>query len=276
MYSRQRFFTVLLTLFTILFTFSCSTKEADPNPVSCKISQVINKHVTIDFIKEKADDTLKIDGQVIPLTTGLITTYKYDRQGRIIEERNSGLTSPTLYYGSTFYYVRDSLLTYYNTNTTSSFPSVYPLTNAGLLGAGSDYRFDSAGYVIQFGSYPKNTYTILDGNTVQSVYSGLEEHTQTTIVSRYEYDHTRPALPTIYQFQGKQSKNLVVKVTEETTKTNVVNGGKDVFVGTKSYQYVYDELGRVKRRITVLSAPYYGGGPICTFYVVDDYAYTCQ
>ena len=298
--------TTLFSLSFILLAWVLGCKkppvqdQIDPNPpqppANCKIVRTTYKDPTTgreaNLIKEPETITLD-DGVKVQVSRVDQTTYKYDGQGRIIEEREQLLSDDyrlmKYTYTPTSLMIETESLAHNSSDKPYTRLDTIPLDAQGnrtrYHSLGKPYLFyNEDGQVIDVDNIPGNN-TVPYGQTHQYTDGNLAQQTLTADwvqrdgqwvgsdvwYKHYRYNVSRPNLPIIYQYQGKPSRNLPV---EELWYVSAL-GQAPVY--RKTLTYTYDKLGRVKRRIAygrslnrswLIEDDLYGVG-------VTDYEYEC-
>ncbi|AQG78475.1 hypothetical protein [Spirosoma montaniterrae] len=268
-------FLTLLSAFLLLLTlaFSCKEQvqlpvtppdEPAPNLATCRIVRTVYKTPSVGRTGDllKGEETVKLpDGSTTKVSTVVTTTYQYDEQGRIrevYEQRLKGQYSRYVYEyknGGVYTFERsgEPQRDPYRTQTDS-----VQTNEQGLIirpsGFGSAYYvYNQDGQLLNhYPSYLPYTHQYVDGNLTEKLlyaswqkidgqWRGFDQE-----YLRYRYDLSRPNLPIIHQFRGKESRNLPLEETLE------IQNGSQYPTGLayrKRFAYSYDRWGRVTRRI---------------------------
>ncbi|UHG89322.1 hypothetical protein [Spirosoma oryzicola] len=190
--------------------------------------------------------TVMLNGKEIRLGGGLKNEYGYDTQKRLTQEKT---TNATWWKQLSYEYTPDLVQRYLDSDRKDYLNTLLLNTSGFLKGnqEAGEYVYDSEGYLIRYtGNGQQDTYTIKNGNVVakETVYnSGLVQK------NTYEYDLTKPSIPSPLTFRGKQTQNLVTKQTMVSTTGNVAASEMTVF----SFYYDFDQQGRAIREFIVSS-----------------------
>ncbi len=289
-----------LLAFLLLLTVALSCKEQvqlpdEPAPdlANCRIVRTVYKTPSVgrtgDILKE--EETVKLpDGSTTKVSTVQTTTYKYDEQGRIrevYEQRLKGQYSRYIYEyknGGVYTFERsgEPERDPYRTQTDS-----VQVNEQGFLalayGFGRAYYvFNSEGQMLnKYPDYLPFTHRYIDGNLTEELRYAFWQKINDQWRSfdaeylRYRYDLSHPNLPLVYQFRGRESRNLPIEEVRDI-RNGVQYPSASVY--RKRFAYSYDRWGRVTRRITqgkalvnwwLLEDDLYGIG-------VTDFEYACS
>ncbi|RRB07815.1 hypothetical protein [Larkinella rosea] len=202
------------------------------------------------------DETAVLDRDTVKIGKVSTRTYKYDEQDRIIES-----TWATYNYGGnggkTLYQYTSDTVTLISTHLGMDRQiHKFPLNKQGLNGS-ANLKYNADGFLIESVNYgATKTYTIENGNIVREQERAAPPNPM-VYEWTYEYDLTRPNLPNTNPYDGKTSKNLLMKVTT----------GTGVSASSYAYKYIFDESGTKTRRYRKI-----GEGR----YLVADYTITCR
>ncbi len=227
-------------------------------PDGCRIVRTVYKTVTLipPFLNA---ETVTIGEKTAIVHTNTITTYTYDRQGRLIKDRRQhwrGQIDSLVYkylpervwmeeatwdYASKYYFTRTDTFYLDNRNlavriTTSLRQGIFSTSSYNADGFQVKYESSTGGTV--------DTHTIKDKNIVQQ--SRLLDGGFGTTSVRLEYYLSRSNLPELTQFEGRNSQNLLLKRVLSSAGSLFYPSG-DVF--QQNYYYEFDSRGRVKRQI---------------------------
>ncbi|RRB02624.1 hypothetical protein [Larkinella rosea] len=299
------FLSVLFFLSLLAMALSCKkdrdvhpTEEwfTDPTnlpqpPQGCKIVKTTYKTLMLAGDQRPGVETITLeDGRKVKVGTIATTTYSYDQQGRLVEEHQHLLKG---HYNLQRYSYSSTALKRYKEYTGEGSKGQlqgpfteekeFPLNTQGRVSIGIDLavplKYDEEGYVILTGIEDNTSdlgrYTYIDGNMTLFQYE-LLRYTNLPEVRTYAYTYnlSRLNLPTIYNFQGKESKNLPVQKKWASQYSRDFEDGPLYQI---NYQYFYNRQGFVKRRIKhgkalnpqwLIEEDPYGIG-------VTDYEYQC-
>ena len=230
-------------------------------PPGCRIARTIYKIPTIGLKSDQFLETESItfdDGKRIQIGRVQTTTYNYDNRERITDMQtmfvtNSYIKYKYVYTPTTFYTITE--YTAQGEITPNLLRDTTTLNKQGYVS--DEYRisnplrlYNEFGQVIsKYGNIPTLMHTYENNNLVREVYLAYDvvENGQRVYkpdrVLTHRYDQNRPNLPQFYTFQGKLSRNLPL---ETITTVSDLTGP----VYRKTHAYIFDERGRVKRRIT--------------------------
>jgi hypothetical protein len=219
-------------------------------PANCRIARTTYKTVVLQGpILEP--ETIMVDGRIVTVATQTKTSYQYDNQGRLVLDRRvqtRGKTDSLRYKYSPDSVVVNRDIFSFGDNRYYNWVDLLPIDNKGLVKTDVGVlQYDSEGFLLKRASsdgYNVFTYEIVKNNiTKTDYYSGYGWGTETFA---HEYYPTRPNLPTLTPFYGRESQNLPAKMTRSVKGSSFYSDGlKHQIV----YIYVFDGQGRVKRRI---------------------------
>ena len=230
----------------------------DAYPPGCQVVKTILKRRSYAI----QDKSLIIDPEIlvledftqVPISLATITHYVYDSQGRIIEARNQEYYGRV--YSTRFVYKSDTLYISGDPNIGDGKDTLL-LNKQGFIeynglqiGNSRGRKYNQDGQLInRYGSPdPKLVNRYENGNLIWGVDTQKLRYINgvlTEAVDRsiqYGYDTRYANLPNIYQYYGRQSRNLP---TEELMSS----ADFQYPVHVRNYSYTFDERGRVKRRI---------------------------
>lgn len=280
-----------------LLTSSCIDHRELPSVPSCQIVRELVKFSLTTPSAIPVEETVAVDAsayglsttQPYSLATTQIRTYSYNNQGQVLQETTlpNSNSNPTAvinyqYTGSTL-----------RAQITGTAPGTidYLLNGQGLITATADgrnaYMYNAEGYLLEStvfnsgsGGTEKQTQTIENGNIVKRIITG-PGFTLTTV---FTYDLSKPNLPNIRLYEGKQSRNLLIKSVQDYADTNLGSPGRPFRSNfTTTYTYTYDAQGRVSRqtRLVAYSSATNGAEPPpanagSLTVSTTDYTYSCQ
>jgi hypothetical protein len=255
------------------------TDVAQTLPLDCP-DYLISKerYKSVDTYRgTREPETVKVDTATYKVYLDTESEFTYDKQRRIVKEVSKGpdYTSTTSYT-----YTADSVIsTLVGISTkppyNNSYRSAIRLNKQGYDAAGV---YDEQGYRIgellagstQSGS---TQYKWTDGN-LESYTSGSQGSGWLT--RTFTYDLTRPSLPDKTPIQGRSSKNLLTSLT--VTSKGDPFYSDDVVLYRRTYHYLFDKQGRVKRSIVVEynnPTERFGFRQYTGSMGLTDYEYTC-
>ena len=210
-----------------------------------KLSPVIQ--ITDYFLVTNGDKTVALNGKEFSVSWRLINNYDYDAQNRLIRQQTKAWNNASWWEELSYRYTPD-LIERYRNSENKDFENTLLLNDKGFLkgnlGPG-EYVYDSDGYLITYkGNGQQDTYTIRNGNVItkETVYSsGLVQK------NTYEYDLTKPAIPSPLTFRGQQSQNLLTKQTLISTASGSSASDTRVF----TIYYNFDSQGRPVREFVI-------------------------
>ena len=287
-----------VSLALCLLASSCIDHREQPSVQSCRIVRESVKFSLSSSSSTPVEETVAVDASAYGLSTAQpfnfgsanqIRTYSYNNQGQVLQQNTAINANSTPTEVINYQYTGSTL----RAQTTGTSPGVidYLLNGQGLITSTADgrntYTYNADGYLIEktefissVGSTQKTTYTIENGNIVKLNTTG-PGFTLTTV---FTYDLSKPNLPTIRLYEGRQSRNLLIKSVQDYADTNLGSPGRPFRSNfTTTYAYTYDAQGRVSRRVglTAYSSASNGAEPPLanaaglTVNVVD-YTYSCQ
>ncbi len=277
----------------LIVTFSC-LDHPDHNPTqSCQIVQEVIRTGTTGPASVSTGETVLIDQatygvpvtQTYDLAITQTHTYAYNTPGQLLQE-NITNTNPAL--GNLVYRYEYTPTTLKIAGEGAGRPlgeTTYLLNSQGLItspvNTNTTYVYNTEGYLTEITENlsgigtRKTTNTIVDGNLVKKEIADPTSQ----LTTGYTYDVSKVNLPNKRIFEGKQSRNLPLKSVQNFITTNVTNPPlKTNF--TTTYTYTFDEQGRVKRRVEVLTYSSGNGGDDPTLKEITvsttDYTYSCR
>jgi hypothetical protein len=280
----------------ILTLWSCQKpREAvtPKSPADCRIIATVYK-TTIEGResgpKYDLETIVLSDGRLTNISKVITTFYKYDEEGRVIQQDKKW---PNGDYRTTKYsYLSDRLavnvdlfasLLSPTVRTSRDTVSLYPNgLRSRVSGVGVPYiKYNSDGQ-FQNGDLvkPSDSCRYENGNCTEKIQfawwvqqDGRWIPTDYQLI-RYRYDLTKPNIRPFLQFEGNSSRNLpLTEHLEVKASTQFPDG----LVYQKAYLYTFDKHGRVTRRIAhgkslyrgwLIEDDYNGVG-------VTDYIYEC-
>lgn len=249
----------LLTTLTLLILLGLGCKKpVEPvTPVvqppvlwndACRVSRTVYKTI-MDQGPLPEPEEITVGGKRVRVGISNQTHLTYDNQGRLVRE-DHGKTS-------------DSLYTIYRYTATELYVNAFRKGNGKLNVRQDTVRLDTRGlanrkpfdiFYFEYNDegYPiRSTYRdkrLLGKNTVEqgNLTERQVEIGGPTYTFRTTFDLTRPNIPVIKRFLGRDSKNLpLVEITNLRNSVNLATG--DVY--QIEFIYTFDAHGRVKRRI---------------------------
>ncbi len=262
-------------------------------PKGCQIVRTILKNPTIGRAKNLilAPEIITLDdGSKVEVSQVGDATYRYDMQGKIVEIRDQAPGGSYFLYR---YSYGSQLIKYTEAFGASVMPpSLYTNRDTvGLLDNGFQtylsrdgkpvFTYNADGQLVSTNIVrPSTTNRYENGNLVEQIHqaSWIEENGQLVPVDyqlrQFTYNTSRPNIPVVLQFAGKASQNLPTKELWSMRRSTQFPDGP---VYQKTFTYIYNPLGLIKRRIThgtqlyagwLIEDDLYGIG-------VTDYEYKC-
>lgn len=275
-----RYSLVVAGLLTLL-TDACTDHRDFPQPyATCRlVSEMIKRSAN----GLPANETIAFEGRSFGVAPNNTLTYRYDEQGRLTDfgdayAQNAADNNVTF----TYEYGPGRLTETKRGPGSAGGVTPFTLNAQGLITQNQNrpdqtYSYDDLGYLTGATNEPLtnensvSTHTIENGNLVRSTRT---TPTQASVIV-YEYDLTRPNLPNPFGFRGTASRNLPLKETGTFTFTP---GGSSSFSTrvVTTYRYVFDQQGRVSRRLrySVLTDP--DGNVASENMLVSDFSYLCR
>ncbi|WP_421829480.1 hypothetical protein [Larkinella sp.] len=257
---------LLLASFVLLFS-SCTVQDhLQPLTSNCLLVKVSEQYQVMDG--SNLEEILEIEGQKIPIKTTSSLFYKYDQQGRMIEQYDDQHKFTSLYEylpnAVKWTSIPDPDLPY-----SMSATNIFNLDSQGFFSSALS-KFDSEGYQIYYSdAYLWHLYkTITDGNVTKAVRT--ESGTEQTY--EYEYDLTQPnKIPSPNPiFNGKGNRNLLIK-----EKFNIGKSSGTGYSSITDYKYIYDQNGNVKNRVGFRKLYNSANELTSTDVVITGYKITC-
>lgn len=268
---------------TFLFLFgSCSVQDhlVPATSQQCKIADMVYQSSTIDLKNPK--ENLEIDGQKIEIGIYAHEQYEYDDQGRVTKV--SYLPTPTQLKDvrtDRYEYPANQIvhsITYPNGSESKSTTTVNEHGNTVNPTSSYQYEYNSDGFIVK-STFPYSwnkqsfgdgvaEYTIENGNIVK--YTTYQPQSGLKSTTLYEYDLSKPNLPSIYWFAVKKSKNLLTRTTLYYGSSPA--NGSFLF----EYHYTFDSNGQVKRQVEVDYTYAANGSKSRTSVQVIDYTINCK
>ena len=221
--------TAILFLLPIAVLLSCKEPQKDVTPTNpssgsqtppvvervVKLGPVVQ--ITGYSVDPNGDKTFILNGSQLKVGWTRLTNYEYDDQNRLAGERSTASYDRNWWEGYSYQYAPD-LNTRYQNSENKEFLNTLFLNEQGYLKGNSgpgEYIYNADGYLISYnGNGQQDTYTIENGNIVakKTVYrtGGVQYNT-------YEYDLTKPGIPSPFTYRGKPSQNLLIKQTLVST-----------------------------------------------------------
>ncbi len=235
---------------------------------------------TIDLKNPK--ENLEIDGQKIEIGIYAHEQYEYDDQGRVTKV--SYLPTPTQLKDvrtDRYEYPANQIvhsITYPNGSESKSTATVNEHGNTVNPTSSYQYEYNSDGFIVK-STFPYSwnkqsfgdgvaEYTIENGNIVK--YTTYQPQSGLKSTTLYEYDLSKPNLPSIYWFAVKKSKNLLTRMTLYYGSSPA--NGSFLF----EYHYTFDSNGQVKRQVEVDYTYAANGSKSRTSVQVIDYTINCK
>lgn len=261
-------------------------------PQGCRIVRTTYKDPSVGRTGAELwePETIKLDdGNKIEVSCVSKTTYTYDQQGRIVETRSQLLNN--LYWLHRYTYTPTALIGYQEflakgATKTTILNDTTSLNERGFIsrfkGLGEPYWFYNQDdqLIDTDAERPGLTRTYVDGNKVEHVeYQSWgmrngEWFAYDRFLKRFSYNLSRPNLPVILPFRGRESRNLPTKEVWHL-EASPDFGTRTVY--QKTYNYLYDKQGQVRRQV-VYGKPLIGGSLIEDDLYgvgVTDYEYEC-
>ncbi|WP_421825818.1 hypothetical protein [Larkinella sp.] len=268
---------------TFLFLFgSCSVQDhlVPATSQHCKVVDIVYQSSTINL--KNPDENLEIDGQKVEIGIYAHEQYEYDDQGRVTKV--SYLPTPTQLKDirtDRYEYPPNQVvhtITYPNGTESKSTVTVNEHGNTVTPTSSYQYEYNSEGFIVK-STFPYSwnkqsfgdgvaEYSIENGNIVK--YTTFQPQSGLKSTTLYEYDLSRPNLPSIYWFNSKESTNLLTKITLYYGSSP--SEGYKVF----EYRYTFDSNGQVNRKIEVGYDYAADGAKSRTSVQVIDYTVNCQ
>lgn len=271
----MRFATTSLLLITLLFLgLGCHDKvEVQPPPVinlaNCRIVKETYKTIYISGPKSGYEQ-LTVAGKKFDVYDWERPEYVYDVKGRIARKVQPGFRASS----NSLYTYSPANLFIASTVTNDGVTSPVRIDTIPLNARGYDdrYQYDDQGHALFYKTSSNKEPTRWENNN-KTHYTANWGEGKVFYVS--EFDLTRKALPTIFAYQGVESKNLITSLTISASGVGFIKDGP---VFRINYTYEFDAYGRVKRRIEHDTKYPDTGWPFGTnpgFIGVYDYEYEC-
>ena len=266
-------FAPILFSYCLLLTVVGSCKkpaleEPEPNLANCRIVKETTKRVD-GFVKD-TPETILVEGKSFIINTQSIQEFQYDDAGRIVRRDNKVKTDFWTTYSYAPNEITEVARAIHEPDGVVNITTKIPL-NAQRLDA--RFQYDTEGYPIDSLNYKGELISKRkDGNIVESresIHGGI-------ITDTYTYDLSKPNLPNIYPFKGKQNRNLVMQNIGTSFDIPLWQPGELYRINT---YYNFDQYGRVKRKIQYLRNDYNSGYPYVSSegeIIVTDYEYECS
>jgi hypothetical protein len=253
---RMKPVTTFSLLFPLALLSACTTPQVDISPqtttptsiqtsASAKMGRVIQ--ITEYLISADGEKSVTLNGKKLLLNWRVKNDYNYDTNDRLIRQRTSARNNPSWWEELSYQYTPDLIQRYQNSESKDLLNTLLLNTKGYLNGnlGPDEYVYDADGYLISYtANNQRDTYTIKNGNVIakETVYSSglIQKNT-------YEYDRTKPGIPSPLTFRGQQSQNLLLKQTMVSTSTNSSSPETTVF----THQYDFDQQGRAIREFVV-------------------------
>lgn len=210
-----------------------------------KLSPIIQ--ITNYYAVNNGESSVTLNGRQLTMSWQLKNSYAYDSQHRLIRQTTTARNNSNWWEELSYQYTPDLTQRYRNSENKDML-NILLLNERGYIKGNEDpdeYVYNEDGYLIRYrGNNQQDTYTIKDGNVVarETVFNSGSVQRNT-----YEYDLTKPGLPSPLTFRGQQSKNLLTKQTLVTTDTKSSASDTNVFV----YSYDTDKQGRPIREFVI-------------------------
>ncbi|RCR66564.1 hypothetical protein [Larkinella punicea] len=275
---KTSFLSILFLLSLLAMALSCK-KDRDLHPAEewftdpmnlpqppkgCKIVKTTYKTLMLPNDQRPGVETITLeDGQKVKVGTVFTTTYSYDDPtGRLVEEYQRRLQGQ--YTLQRYSYTPTHLKRYKEYTSEGDKGELrgpfieeneFALNAKGKVSIGIDYtvplKYDEDGHLVLEGvednTSNQGVYNYVEGNLVLFQHESLRYTNIPAVMTfTYTYQLDRPNLPSIYNFQGKESRNLPL------LERWAIKNSRDFEDGSLyqiKYQYFYNKQGFVKRRI---------------------------
>ncbi|QDK83041.1 hypothetical protein EXU85_32330 [Spirosoma sp. KCTC 42546] len=248
-----------LLVFPLALLAACATPQQDITPSVSQTPPVLSPEktgavligplvqITDYFLTTAGEKTVTLNGKSLNVSWRLKNTYAYDAQNRLIRQRTTVWNNSSWWEELSYQYTPDLAQRYQNSEN-KDLLNILLLTDKGYIKGNAspdEYIYNSDGYLISYkGNGQQDTYTVKDGNVVakETVYNsgGVQRNS-------YEYDLTKPSIPSPLTFRGQQNRNLLVKQTLVSTNLASSVSQTTVFI----YSYNYDQQDRPIREFVV-------------------------
>ncbi|RRB07853.1 hypothetical protein [Larkinella rosea] len=279
----NRFIQFTIPTALLLFFGSCSVQDHLP-PDSTQRCKVVEE--VLQSNNSFGPESIDIDGNKVNIGVYGHYFYEYDDQGRISKFTSAPVENSLInFYTDRYEYLPNQLNKYrtFLPGGTSEFKIPLPLNEQGTIISNNDYKheYNTEGFLVKT-TYPYQSlsdwrmyddgvdeYTVENGNIVKlKITRPGYDFIETTL---YEYDLSKPNLPSRFGANGKASKNLLIR---ETTYWGI-----DKSKGYREFEsrYLFDGNGQVTRQI-ILDYSYNekGENRSRNSIRVIDYSITCK
>lgn len=252
--------TTILFLLPLASVLSCKEPQKDitptnttnPSSAGSQTPPVVEKSGVVKLgpvvqisgysVDPNGDKTFLLNGNQLRVVWTRTTNYDYDEQNRLTGEKSVASYDRNWWEGYSYQYAPD-LNTRYQNSENKEFLNTLLLNEQGYLKGNSgpgEYIYNAEGYLISYnGNGQEDTYTIENGNVIarKTVYRNGSVQYNT-----YEYDLTKPGIPSPFTYRGKPSHNLLIKQTlaDSISSTTVF-----------TYYYHFDSQNRPIREFVV-------------------------
>ncbi|WP_338876569.1 hypothetical protein WBJ53_13040 [Spirosoma sp. SC4-14] len=251
-----------ITALISLLVSACVTPETNINPNNTTTDKSIPSssesektdvvplgpvaQITEYFVNIDPEKTVTLNGTSVGLRWRLKNDYSYDELNRLIQQKTT-LWNTNYWEQLSYRYTPDLVQRYQNADS-KDLVNVLLLNEKGFLKGNQEpdeYVYDADGFLISYkGNGQQDTYTVKDGNVIarETVFdSGMIQR------NTYEYNLTKPSVPSPLTFLGQHSRNLLVKQTLVVTSATLLDAQTTIF----RYYYDNDSQGRPIREYVV-------------------------
>lgn len=276
-------------LTVVAIAFSCTDHRIPELMPSCPIVQESIKRDYTGTGTPPNSETLTLEGALYGLPAGKQTfvlapaethNYSYNSQKLLTQESILYTSSNSaINYEYTSSTIKQSEFTGGNLTKVTSYSLNSQNLIRSIINGNTTYKYDANGYLIETTEMlsptgiQKTTYTIDNGNVIKKEITN--PNFVLTIV--YTYDLTKDNIPPKKLFEGRPSRNLLIKSSQDYHQFDI-----NLYTNfTATYSYTYDKQGKVQRKLEVLIYksgvgsinPNAAGTPSIS---TTDYIYACQ
>lgn len=249
--------TIVSTTYIAPTSIETAYADVPQPPVNCRIARTTYK--TVIYQGPAIDpEMVTVAGKSLKVSTTIKTTYFYDAQGRLVKDRQEqwlGKTDSTTYQHLPDRIITTRNLYQYSDKKYFTRADTLLLNAQGLaMGRPTAYTrgvFDAEGFLIR-GDITKDngvilrliTQTVKDKNI--QVYEDFLAGEYATAILAFTYYPSRPNLPELTPFYGRESRNLPAKTLMSNKGSSIIRDGEQYYM---THIYTFDDKGRLKRRI---------------------------